>query len=513
MKKQRITPASLTSPATNSHIKGLQQYCTPEVWAQALGAALPEQRRTIFDPFCGTGSLVRGLANDTTRDALGLDIDPTATLGGDKAWQGFPGAKARRECAHGDFLDLLPLLEETGTKFDLVALNPPFSLEWPTKLLPAWMGPPVSDTVTSTLATLRIAPRLLTERGEAVMIANASTIQSLRDRYPLYAQHFEQVWLAVELPSFFPGTDPALRIAVLYMGGKKTVPECRQRIAFGEITPEALAEKLDKIRRQWFSAPCVDEPWHACRDSARAFVHCAEEMERRRNPGATPANVVLDQNGRIRTWVSAYQERSFAVPKHLADFLRKINRTHPLELTIQNATRAALREAVNSGVWTIDPPAEAAIREALASFDRERAPLAALPAIQRLGWIDDTEELLCIADFHEFKAGKSYPLTSETIEWKKEVLRPRYHAGKRDKERILTRGTDLRITLHNGCLDKHTFTYNPENLHGPSRNRDHTLAELAAHFLIPEVPDITSLHPERYAANLALIDELEASTP
>ena len=66
---------------------------------------------------------------------------------------------------------------------------------------------------------------------------------------------------------------------------------------------------------------------------------------------------------------------------------------------------------------------------------------------------------------------------------------------------------------HNGCLDKHTFTYNPENPHGPSRNRDYTLAELAARFLIPEVPDITSLHPERYAANLALMDELEAGTP
>jgi hypothetical protein len=115
MKRQQITPASLSSPAPNSARKGLHQYCTPQDWAAAIGAALPPHRRTIFDPFVGTGSLVRGLANDTTRDALGLDLDPTATLGGDKAWHrshsssGSVGStKWRRSPAWSHFIAFVP---------------------------------------------------------------------------------------------------------------------------------------------------------------------------------------------------------------------------------------------------------------------------------------------------------------------------------------------------------------------------------------------------------------------
>jgi hypothetical protein len=512
MKRQKITPASLTSPATNSHIKGLQQYFTPEPWAAALGSALPQYRRTILDPFCGNGSLLRGLANDTTRDGLGLDLDPTGSLGGPKAGENRPAANARREMAHGDVLDLLPLLEETGTKFDLVALNPPFSLEWPVALLPESVRKGQHGTISSTLATLRIAPTLLTPRGEAILIANDSTIERIHEKSP---GDFHHVWLRLSIPSFYSGTDPSLRIAVLFLTGKPLEPHQRFREDLGgPVTPDQLAEILDAARHRHFSAPCIDEPWLACRDSARAFLNCTDEMERRRNPGAAPANVVLDANGKLRTWVSAFQERSFNIPKHLADFLRKINRSHPIELTIQPATRAALTESIQSGIWTIDPPALAAIHAALTAFAIDRAPLAPVSQIQRLGWIDDTETLLCTTDFHDFKAGQRYPLSSQTLDWSKETLRPRYHAGKRSKETILTKGTDLRITIHHGhAPHSRHFTFNPANPTGEGHENCHTLGDLADHFHIPEVPDITSLHPDRYAQNLALIDDLEDATP
>ena len=523
MKKQKITHASLTSPATNSHLKGLQQYFTPPEWAAVLGAALPQQRRTLLDPYAGDGSLLRGLANDTTRDILGLDLDPTATLGGPKTWEHHPAANARREMQHGDFLDLLPLLDETATRFDLVALNPPFSLAWPLELLPKPLRTGIKGTtLDSTHATLRIAPTLLTSRGEAILIANAATIARIFASHP---QDFANVWLYFTLPSFFPGVDPSLRVAVLYISGEPA-PACLH-LGVPTRTPADLAAELDAARKQHFRSKCIEEPWNAERDSARAFTHCTEEMERRRNPSLATANIVLDAAGALRTWVSAFQERSFNVPKHLANFLRKINRTHPVELTIQPATRAAITEAIQCGVWSIDPPALAAIQDALTAFATGRAPLAPLAHIQRLGWIDDTEEILCTKKFHEFKAGTPYRLSSQTVDWQKEILRPRYHAGKRSKETILTKGTDLKITIHANGTERH-FTFNPENLvaHASSvlpsascgrssseSSNWHTLADLAAHFQIPEVPDITSLHRNRYAQNLALIDELELATP
>ena len=508
MKKQSITPASLTSPATNSHLKGLQQYFTPEPWALALGAALPQFRRTLFDPFAGNGSFVRGLANDTTRDVLGLDLDPTATLGGPKLWEASRAPAARRAMVHGDLLDLLPLLDETGSRFDLVALNPPFSLIWPQELLPAALRDG-SRNIDSTHATLRIAPTLLTPRGEAILIANQSSIERI---YASHPKDFSHCWLWLDLPSFFPGVDPSMRVAILYLSGERATATARETLT-SPVPPDVLALAMESARDKHFTGKWVEEPWLANKDSPRAFIHCTDEMERRRNPSAAPCNVVLDAEGSLRTWVSAFQERSFAVPKHLADFLRKINRQHPVELTIQHATRAALTEAIACGVWTIDPPALAAIRDALTAFASERAPLAPLSIVQRLGWIDDTEDILCSADFHDFKAGHSYPLSSKTVDWSKEILRPRYHAGLRSKDSVLIKGTDLEITIHHPVTN-HFFTFNPENLKGDGcAYPRHTLADLAAHFHIPEVPDITSLHPARYAANLALIDELEAATP
>lgn len=521
MKRQQITPASLSSPAPNSARKGLQQYFTPQDWATALGAGLPQHRRTIFDPFCGNGSLVRGLANDTTRDAMGLDLDPTATLGGDKAWEATPSPRTRRTLAHGDFLDLLPLLNNTATKFDLLALNPPFSLDWPLALLPEPLAKNLSGkSISSTHATLRLIPQLLTHRGEAVLIANAATIESLRFKYP---EDFANAWLQLSMPSFYPGTDPSLRTAVLYFGSKPATNPIITDLQ-SRPTQADLAATLDSTRRQHFTAPCIEEAWHQDNDIPNAFLHCADEMERRRNPANSNANIILDDTGRIRTWVSGFQQRNLKIPKHLADFLRRINRCFPVELTIQPAVRCAIKDAMASNIWTIDPPAEAAIRDALATFDKGRTPLAPLSLIQRLGWIDEHETILCTKDFDNFRSGTTYPISSQTVEWQKTETRPRYRAGIRDTEEVRTKGTDLKITVHGPDDHDHHFTYCPANIaHAkPTRNpsnRDlggsnhHDLETLATHFEIPEVPDITAIFPDQYAANLALIDQLESTTP
>lgn len=520
MNRQRTTPASLSSAAANSKQKGLQQYFTPQNWALAIGAALPPNRRTIFDPFCGNGSFVRGLANDTTRDVMGIDLDPTATLGRETAWAKTTAPNARRHFAVGDVLDLLPLLEETDTKFDLMALNPPFSLEFPLAMVPEPLRAGLSGkTINSTLLAVRMASRYIPIRGESVLIANANTIRNLHTDHE---DDFKTCWAIVNVPSFFPGTDPALRISLCYFSAhKRTKP-----FGFYNLTatnPEQIAEELQIIRSRCHFGICIDECFHQQTGTPSAFDHCVDEMDRRRNPSGSNANIVLDDQGRLRTWVSGYQQRSLKIPSHLIDFLRRISRSYPAELTIQPATRAALRETLDSGIWTIDPAAAAAIRAALDEFARDRAPLAPLNLIQRIGWLDENEAILCVEDFQCFRAGREYKLSSQTVEWKKATLRPRYRAGVRDEEEIQTCGTDLQLTIHDGTLQHH-FTYSPANLKSAPAGRDaditqlggqnhHTLEDLAAHFHIPEVPDITAIFPEQYQANLALIDELESITP
>lgn len=516
MKKQSITAASIPSAASNAHLKGLQQYFTPEPWATALGAAWPEYRHSLADLHCGNGSLLRGLANDTTREVVGNDLDPDATLGGPVAWRAALFGLTRVPLlnhSHGDILDLYPLLVETGTRFDLLALNPPFSLNWPLALIhePLRKGM-TGKTIDSTHATLRMMPQLLTDKGEGMLIANQSTLKRLKRDFP---QDFEQVWLHLDIPSFFPGVDPALRIGVLYFTGQRLEPSQRFAESWdARVPPGECAEFLDRMRRRHFTSNCIEQPWDSQPNISRSFITCTDEMSRRRDPQASHANVTLDTDGKIRTWVSAFQEKSAAVPKPLIEFLRSINRKHPLELTLQRGARMALTTALDAGIWSIDVAADTALREAIASFDAERAPLTPVSSLQRIGWIDDAEELLCVSDFAGvFEAGTCYPLSTETIEWKKEEIRPRYHAGKRDTEQVLVRGTDLRLTLHpvGGVGKPVHFIFQPDKVTNTQQNI-HSLEILAAHFQLPEVNDITTLQPERFAAHLALLDELEELT-
>jgi hypothetical protein len=499
MKRQAATHASLASSATNSHLKGLQQYFTPPDWARALGAALPGLRRTIADLHCGSGSLLAGLANDSTRDLLGLDLDPAAGIRKVTT----PAGEPQRHFAHGDVLDLFPLLADAEARFDLLALNPPFSLQWPADLLPAPLrkGHLGGKSIDSTLATLRMIPHLLTERGEAMMIANQSTLERLHRESP---EDFDKAWLWADLPTFFPSTNAALKIGILYLAaGHEGGPE--QRPLITPVTPDQLDTALHKARMELFKAPCIEEPWNACTDSWKRWEACTDEMERRRDPSASNANILLSTDGRLRTWVSAWQEASVTVPAHLRDFLRRINRQHPLALTIQRSTRAALQEALDSGLWTIADEAAEAIRHALAEFERDRAPLAPVTPVQRVGWLDDAEELRCSSDFGPFTAGTSYPIETETVEWRRTRIRPRYQAGIRSEEEVTVKGTDLRISLVLPDGSKVPFMWNPDS-------ECHSLEDLAKHFDLPEVPDITVLRAEDYARNIELLEELERLT-
>jgi len=507
MKKQSITPASLTSPATLSLTKGLQQYFTPEPWARALASALPSQRRSLLDLHCGDGSLLRGVATPETREVMALDLDPAAHPGKPKQWAAL-GCDPLVSHFTGDVLDLHALLFETQTLFDLIIANPPFSLNWPVKLLHPTLAQGLkSQTIDSTHATLRMLPTLLHDDGEAMLIANQSTLKRLHRQFP---KDFDRAWLWIDVPNFFPGVSNDTSIGVLYLSGNHHEgPELRytQR---GTTTPAQLASTLDAARREIFTARCITQPWEAV-PSSRLFDACGEEMIRRRDPAHSRANVTLDVDGRIRTHVTLYQERCASIDSRLISFLHSLNRKHPLELTLQRGTRLALQEVVDAGIWSISPDARQALDDAIASFNQDRAPLSPASSVQRIGWIDDAEELLCIRDLHHFRAGEKYKLSTETFEWKKEEQRPRYHAGKRDTETILVRGTDLRLTLHHPTLSPAHFIFNPER--AGTLHTTYSLEDLAHHFAIPETPDITAIHPEQYQKHLSMLDELESITP
>jgi hypothetical protein len=505
MKRQASTHASLAPSATDSHVKGLQQYFTPPVWARALGAALPGHRRTIADLHCGDGSFLAGLANDTTKDLLGLDLDPQGRIQKVVMPGPYP-QEPRRHFAHGDVLDLFPLLIDARAGFDLLALNPPFSLHWPLAILPEPLRKGLTgSSIDSTHATLRMIPPLLSDRGEAILIANQFTLVRLHLDHP---EDFDKAWFWIDLPSFFPGVSSSLMVGVLFLAAGHEGGPARRSSYGAATTPDSLAASLDQARASLFAAPCVEDPWNAETETFRKWDASTAEMERRRDPSASNANIVLSDDGRLRTWVTAWQEASVTVPPHLKSFLHRVNRHHPLQLTIQRATRVALQEAIDSGFWTISDDARAALNSALAEFECDRAPLAPVTLVQRVGWLDDAEELRCSSDFGPFRAGCKYPIETQTIEWKKQEYRPRYQAGRRTEEAIMVKGTDLQISLVLPDGGKVHFIWNPARVGG----EHHSLEDLANHFHLPEVPDISTLRVEEFSANVALLDELELLT-
>ena len=118
----------LTS-AKNARRKGTQQFETPREVAEALCLPLPPTRPMIVDLQCGHGALLHAAAltapRSDPRHLLGLDIDPTASIPDCHAK--FP---VNRRVIHGDFTKLAPLLLRVKARFDLLVLNPPFSLQW-----------------------------------------------------------------------------------------------------------------------------------------------------------------------------------------------------------------------------------------------------------------------------------------------------------------------------------------------------------------------------------------------
>ena len=126
-----------------------------------------------------------------------------------------------------------------------------------------------------------MVPHLLTDAGEAILIANASTLQRLERDFP---EDFSQVWLNLDMPSFFPGVDPALHVGVLYFCSRPLERLQRFHESFsGIVTPAELATILDKARHRHFTSECIEQPWEAATSTGKLFRACCDEMQRRRD--------------------------------------------------------------------------------------------------------------------------------------------------------------------------------------------------------------------------------------
>ena len=246
-----------------------------------------------------------------------------------------------------------------------------------------------------------------------------------------------------------------------------------------------------------------------------------------------PWNAWLDK-GTVRTSLYSFESHSEKLNKIEAGKLFKLDGKRPMELVLMRADRDELlhvlaQDGGDKAVthWRIQPELAEAVREAIEDYHAQRAPLYPLPKIQRLAYLDEQEQIQCLKDLGRngrviFKAGQWYPLRTQTVAVTRFAQKPNSFTG--EAEDLVFSGQELMALV---TVDKKEYGFtDPRFINDPNsyigeceKQKDDsgrngkadlfTNQQLAGHFDIPEVPDVASVHPERYKEHLATLETIE----
>lgn len=504
--------------ATNATQYGHQQFLTPPEIAKQLAVPLTKHRDTIIDLQCANGNLLSQAATFTTRNFLGIDIDPRSKI------ENIP-QDALPQVIHGDCTSAFQLLDEVGFEADCFVLNPPFSLNWHTEKLNVLSNsscPAVAETfarysnketIDSTLATFLMALHLCTIRGEGYMICNESTAKRFfgdleEGTMTALTKH---LWAWLSLPNFFPNVKQDMRIAVLYFGKdvNQKSPLYKSLESINDL--EEAVRDMGIERRDYFNGMHVTAEYYCNRETVDKFRAVREEFLTRKKGTDRSYNIWLDSSsGRIRRNLDPFQKISGKVPVELVMKLNELEGQLPISLVVQKATRTALLNVVHSNVWRVEPKLIETVTKAVDDYNAIRAPFYPLNAVQRLGYLDEEDSIVCKKEgFFNFKKGESYPIFSKTVHSTKKAKKKNLTGGEDDVE---ISGKELLISIENAGGFQH-FTSSPKDIEGGGENKAnlHDLQTLIEYFVIPEVKTVSEVNPEKYEQNINRIKEIEST--
>jgi hypothetical protein len=583
MQRTQINPRifqQFLDSARNARAKGQSQFYTPPEFAAIAGSPLPKHRFRVADLTAGNGQLLAGVANDTTEKLYAIEIEPGAggrpkavtpgSAGVPPAGRVHPSSSAGETPAlpgvaprpspaihslTGDLTLLYPLLVDVDWQCDLFALNPPWDLHWHRDRLtdlarsdvPAVSaafaghdGRVPESAIDSTVATLLMAMDRCGRRGEGVLIANAATIERLilapDAPHGALAAHCWAVLTVAGNPmtgdagNSYEGT---MRTMLLYWArGHEAGVQVRKDVAtLGELNREAAI--LNHTRDRYRSGPSVRSDYGEA--NPQLWQGVATEWAARSKPERTDYNLWLCEDGTIGCHLSIYEDLATSCKprKDQAWQLHRLKKRRPMQMVLQRAERKELLEAAGPGsVFRVDPKLLTAIEQALIEYDACRAPLYPLPEIQRLGYLEEEDTLLCAKDLSQkteddqnktppvFRAGERYQMRTQSLMVIRRGTRPNL-AG--EQELIEYSGQELgffirgedgqeRLFLEARLRMEHTWVDMGRGVKGPALEMiDFTLQDLANHFTIPTVRDVSEVNPLAYRQNLAEIARLEST--
>ncbi len=552
MRKSSISPAvvqTLFDSASNAADKGQAQWFTPVEWARALALPLNGFRPVIADLTAGNGQLLAGAGKRS--DLLGCDLEPCAQ-----------SPATAKHFVPADITRFYQLLRAVNWQCDTFVLNPPWDLHWYRDRLAglaesecaavreafaAHDGRTSRETIDSTVATLCIALDRCSSFGEGFLIANESTLQRLilgeNAPHRALAGH---IWanFAIAGNICMAGRKDQQTGVIWFARGHHRGPLVNERLSPDDVQPgdqdllglvTRACTRLERDRLRFRTGPWAASYLHT--QSTRELWQAARE-ESLRTANMQTANMATmsgqyhiwfdPQAGVICTHLNSFETASGRVDKAHAAALHALNGCQPIQLVVQRSQRQALLDAVKgsdgtSPVWRVDPALPKVVELAIAEYNRVRAPLYPLPKIQRLGYLDEQDEILCCQYLAGpsgavFLPGRRYSIRSATVatrrlgtkinniglpdevEWNGQEL-AFFITDQSGVERCFMEGrlreANVTINLSKGRSRRH----NERDGRTDSQVIDFTLQELVTHFDIPEVPDVASCFPEQYAAH------------
>src|SRR6266446_10794759 len=538
MQKTSINPEILQpmfEAAANAADKGQSQFFTPLDFGRPLAAVLPKHRPTVVDLNCGAGHLLQASALPKTVRLLGADIDPCRGKGLDG---GLPLNRITN-----DVTQLYGWLKEIGFAADLFVLNPPWRLFFYRERLAALAesGLPAvrqafkgveqgggipRDTIDSTIAMLLIALDLCTVYGEGLLIANDATLQRLIfDPAAPHAAIAKHIWAHLIVPGN-PMTgiencqwreDQQFHTGVIYFAREHTTGP--KQVRWPDM-PDRVYRQGAELRNEFTASNATYELWQAAKERVG---------EAEGNKPKVPWNLWL-AGGVIHTALSLFEKHSQRIDKREVERLYALTGKAPMELVLQRASRDELLQVAEQGGWRVQPELMTAVKQAIQEYHAARAPLYPLPEIQRLGYLDEEDEIECKADLLDkserivFRKGQRYSIRTQTVSITRNVTRPNAFTG--EDEELEYSGMELAFFFEDqagnewcfmdGKLRDDSTTEIPNAKQvKDNANRgeavDFTLQELCAHFVIPDVPDVATVNPEGYSRLVKMLCDLEST--
>ena len=516
--------------AANAADYGQRQFYTPPPIAAALFRPLPALAKELAtDLHFGNGALARASG---AKIALGLDIDARVKA------ELEPPATAKWHVAQADLTHWYPIAHEAGLQFPYLTINPPFSLRWYSDRLTALADSPIpevvrafnehrKDHIDSTLASFLIALDRLLPNGEGFMVCNAATARRFfgnPEESTTLAKHRELrkfIYLWLEIPGkIFDNQQTEFDTAVLYFSRSHGYSTTTDTPLFLKApAADTLAIEQTLMVPEVFSAHHGNRFRYDYEFATHNVVerfHTVTREYAERHHGKTPAwNISLDDKHRLKTYLTPFQHVSRKIPPALAARLHALNGQTPVAMCVTATSRTALREATECGIWRIHPAVHSAIAAAMAEFDSQGAPFFTPTSIQALGWVDEYSTLSCQqSGIGNAMPGDACPIACsvEPTAWKGVKINL---AGEREKleykgKELLVKLTDPGGTQHHFHVRRDEAEQAPEMDGSRIKALHWHIADLITHFIIPTAKDITELQPDRYAAHLALIDQLEA---